>query len=59
MKKYGIPPADMLINDVSKLFDDSIRRKSISYPTYEHFGGKRGLGQGIYCSVLLSAKARE
>ncbi|MBQ8826962.1 MAG: MarR family transcriptional regulator [Oscillospiraceae bacterium] len=34
----------MLINDVSKLFDDSIRRKSVSYPTYEHFGGKKGFG---------------
>ena len=34
----------MLINEVSKLFDDSIRRRSVNYPTYEHFGGKKGFG---------------
>ena len=44
INKYGIPPADMLINEVSKLFDDSIRRKSVNYPSYEHFGGKKGFG---------------
>lgn len=38
------PPADMLINEISKLFDDSIRRKSVNYPSYEHFGGKKGFG---------------
>ncbi len=38
------PPADMLINEISKLFDDSIRRKSVNYPSYEQFGGKKGFG---------------
>lgn len=36
------PSADLLINDISKLFDDNIRRKSVNYPTYEQFGGKKG-----------------
>ena len=43
-RKYGVPPADMLINEIAKLFDDSIRKKSVNYPTYEHFGGRKGFG---------------
>lgn len=41
---YGSPPADMLINDISKLFDDSIRKKSADFPEYSDFGGKSGFG---------------
>jgi DNA-binding MarR family transcriptional regulator len=40
--RYGHPPADMLINEIEKLFDDSIRRKSVNYSHYDSFGGNKG-----------------
>lgn len=41
---YGSPPADMLINDISKLFDDSLRKKSADFPEYCDLGGRSGFG---------------
>ncbi|MCD7730110.1 MAG: MarR family transcriptional regulator [Oscillospiraceae bacterium] len=44
MENKNIPPADMLINDIAKMFDDSIRKKSTDFPSYETFGGNKGFG---------------
>ena len=36
------PPPDMLINEISKLFDDSIRKRSANSPVYVKFVGNKG-----------------
>ena len=58
LKKYGIPPADMLINEIAKLFDDSIRKRSANYPAYEHFGGRKGFGARQILYRLLECKGQ-